>query len=481
MSGLLPALVILALLLCAGAIGLYSVAQLHLLSVWWRRPPQKALPQDSAQLPTLTVQLPLYNEANVARRLLRCVAALDWPSERLQIQVLDDSTDETVAIVADEVKALRAAGLDIVQLCRSDRTGFKAGALAEGLKQARGELIAIFDADFLPRPDFLRQAVACMGPEVGLVQGRWGHLNRRASAFTRTQAFHLDAHFTLEQHARCIGGLMMGFNGTAGVWRRACIDAAGGWEVDTLTEDLDLAYRAQLAGWGLRYVDVLEAPAELPEQMAAIRAQQHRWMRGGAQVARKLLRTLWRSTQPLTRKLQGSVHLLGSSIFLAVLGLCLVNPLLVPVMGQDPDMTLAVSLASAPLKLAVPTLLLVYTTACVHRAGRLGAGLWRTVTELPLLLLFCNGLSLHNSGAVLQGWFGGTGVFVRTPKAGDTPNGRASVRYVMRRGLGMRLGELAMASWSGLGLAWAVSAGAWTSAAWLGFQTLGFIAVQKER
>ncbi|MCP4918571.1 MAG: glycosyltransferase [Proteobacteria bacterium] len=458
------------------AIGTYSVAQLHLLWLWYRSRPGRGLPEADAQVPRVTVQLPLYNEADVAERLIRCIGALDWPAERLEIQVLDDSTDRTVDIVATEVARLRSSGVDAVQVRREDRAGYKAGALRNGMKAAHGELIAIFDADFLPRPDFLRQAVACLGPDVGLVQGRWGHLNRDTSAFTRAQAFHLDAHFTFEQHARCRGGLLMGFNGTAGVWRRSCIEDAGGWNIDTLTEDLDLSYRAQLAGWGLRYVDALEAPAELPEDMAAIRAQQHRWMRGGAQVAHKLLGPLWRSDEPFRRKLQGTAHLLGSSIFLAVLALAVINPLIVPVLSSGSEMAIAVGAATAPLRLAVPTLLLVYLTSCIFRDGR-GAGVRRTLTGLPMLLLFCNGLSLHNSVAVLQGWFGGPGEFLRTPKRGD----HSASSYRMSRGAGVRLGEWVLCVWSVAGLVYALDAAAWTSAAWLAFQAVGFLVVQRSR
>ena len=469
-------LVVAVVAVASSAIGVYALAQLHLVSLWWRDRPLREVPSPGERCPRVTVQLPLYNEADVAERLLECVGRLDWPRNCLEIQVLDDSTDGTVAIVAEGVSRLREQGVSAVQVRRSDRVGYKAGALREGLREARGELIAIFDADFLPRPDFLRQAVACLGPEVGLVQGRWGHLNRDASAFTRTQAFHLDAHFTLEQHARSHGGLLMGFNGTAGVWRRDCIEQAGGWNIDTLTEDLDLAYRAQLAGWRLDYVDALEAPAELPEEMAAIRAQQHRWMKGGAQVARKLLGPLWRSDQPLRSKLQGTAHLLGSSIFLAVFALAVVNPLILPAMHSGSELAIGIAAATAPLRIAVPTLLLVYLTSCTHRDGR-RPGVWRTLTGLPMLLLFCNGLSLHNAVAVLEGWFGGTGEFVRTPKKGD----RTVSSYRMSRGGWVRLGEWLLLAWSLAGLFYAVEARVWSSAAWLGFQALGFLAVQKPR
>ena len=231
-------------------------------------------------VPKVTVQLPLFNERTVAQRLVACVGALDRATDKLQVQVLDDSTDETVDIVAEAVAEQRAQGLDIVHVRRSNRQGFKAGALAHGLEHASGEFVAIFDADFLPEPDFLRRAMARFTPQIGLVQARWGWLNPRASILTRAQTMHLDAHFTVEQQARSSGDMFMGFNGTAGVWRRRTIDEAGGWHADTLTEDLDLSFRAQLHGWTLAYVDALEAPSELPEAFAAVRTQQHRWMKG---------------------------------------------------------------------------------------------------------------------------------------------------------------------------------------------------------
>ena len=462
----------------AAMIVLYAAAQTHLLWLWLRRPPDDVETPTTA-LPVITVQLPLYNEANVARRLLRCIAALDWPRDRLQVQVLDDSDDETVGIVADEVARLRAAGLDITQVRRCDRSGFKAGALKAAMGAVRGELIAIFDADFLPRPDFLRRAIALLGPEVGLVQGRWGHLNRRASAFTRTQAFHLDAHFTLEQHARCAGGLLMGFNGTAGVWRRSCIEAAGGWDTDTLTEDLDLAYRAQLAGWQLRYADSLEAPAELPAEMAAIRAQQHRWMKGGAQVARKLLPTLWRGPLPLRRKLQGTAHLMGSSLFVAVAAICVVNPLLGPLSAAEPRVATALGVAGLGLTTSGLVLMSAYAVVCTHRRGSAARGLAAALTGYPLLILFCWGLSLHNAAAALEGWFGATGEFVRTPKIGEGDS--LPARYRLHRRGWLQVAELGMAGWSAVGAAWAISAGNAAAAGWLGAQALGFLAVQRPR
>ncbi len=437
--------------LAALAVSLHALALLHLLL----RRPRPAVPVPLGDdLPVVTVQLPLFNEPDVAGALLRCVAALDWPPERLQIQVLDDSTDETPGIVAAEVEWMRRRGLAVQHLRRAERTGFKAGALAEGLQTARGELIAILDADFRPRPDWLRQAVACLAPDVGLVQCRWSFRNADASLLTRAQALHLDAHFAVEQQARS-AGLFMGFNGTAGVWRRAAIDAAGGWEGDTLTEDLDLAYRAQLAGWRLRYVDDIDVPSDLPDQLGAVRSQQHRWIRGGAQVARKLLLRLWRSRQPLQRKLHGTAHLLASSVFLPVLLLCLLAPVLafVPAGG----------VVGVLLRGVLGVLVLVYGTACVRRAG--WGGLWRLVRDLPVFLVLVTAICVHDAHAAWLGWTAGTGTFVRTPKGS---------RVVPRRLPPTLPMEALVAVWSWVGLVAAVARGQWGGAAFLSAQALGF-------
>ncbi len=454
--------------LSATAIGLHVLAWVHLLWLRRRRRTEPAPPPLAGDdLPTLTLQLPLYNEASVARELLECCARLDWPD--LQIQVLDDSTDETVAIVAEAVARLSAQGTDIVHLRRDHREGFKAGALAEGLETARGELIAILDADFRPAPGWLRRAVASLGPQDGLVQCRWGFRNPRASVLTRAQALHLDAHFALEQEARSSGGLLMGFNGTAGVWRRACIDAAGGWEGDTLTEDLDLSYRAQLAGWNLRYVDDIVVLSDLPEALQAVRAQQHRWIRGGAQVARKLLTSLWSTRLPLRRKVQGTAHLLASSVFLPVLALCVITPAL-PLIQAEAGLLAEVLLAYAGWLLRGVLLVLVtaYSTVCVHRAGSLGEGLGRLLRDLPPFMALVTAICVHDAWAALLGWVGPTGTFVRTPKG---------LQPISRRLPGGLALESGLAVWSWTGLALGVQQAQWALLPFLGFQAVAFTAL----
>src|SRR6056297_2067888 len=280
-------------------------------------PDPEDLPEPDASWPSVTVQLPLYNEADVVDRLIDACAALDYPRRKLEIQVLDDSTDETVDKVADRVEYWQNRGVDIVHIHRTDRTGYKAGALANGLRLARGDYVAIFDADFVPGADFLRRMMPHFFDDenLGMVQARWGHLNQDDSLLTQVQAFGLDAHFAIEQHVRQASDCFMNFNGTAGVWRRACIEDAGGWEHDTLTEDLDLSYRAQLEGWAFKYVPTTEVPAELPPDMNALRSQQFRWAKGGVETALKLVGRLWRSEEPARVKLQGTFHLTAHFAF----------------------------------------------------------------------------------------------------------------------------------------------------------------------
>ncbi|NNE70592.1 MAG: glycosyltransferase, partial [Rhodothermales bacterium] len=266
--------------------------------------------------PLVTIQIPLYNEALVADRVIAACARQDYPRDRMEIQVLDDSTDETVRVVADAVRFWRKQGVRMVHLRRTHRTGYKAGALAEGLKVAQGDLVAMFDADFVPPREFLRRMVPHFASrDTGFVQARWGHLNDAAGTLTRLQAFGLDAHFAIEQTARTVSGYPAGFNGTAGIWRKSCIEDAGGWSADTLTEDLDLSYRAQLRGWKMVYLPRIVVPAELPMEMGGFRAQQHRWTKGMTQTALKLVGTLVRSRRAhrfptrLGFRIQGLIHL----------------------------------------------------------------------------------------------------------------------------------------------------------------------------
>ena len=305
-------------LLSTTLLALYGLNMLaHVCVYWWQRgaggPPaveRAASSLGDDHLPLVMVQLPIYNERDVAARLIHAVARLDWPVDRLLVQVLDDSTDDTTAIVATALSCYREWGQHVEHVRRPSRTGYKAGALQYGLASSAADFVAIFDADFVPPADFLRRTIPFFAdPSVACVQARWGHINAEESGFTQAQALGFDGHFIVEKQARDAVGAFTHFNGSAGVWRRAAIDAAGGWQADTLTEDFDLSYRAQLAGWRIVYCGDVVVPAELPVQLDAFRRQQHRWAKGSMQTAGKLLGQLWRAPQPLWRKVFGTLHL----------------------------------------------------------------------------------------------------------------------------------------------------------------------------
>ena len=306
-------------------ITIYCMMQLHLLykyKSFYRKNgiPKMLKAEGNQELPFITIQLPIFNEMYVVERLLENVTKFDYPRDKFEIHVLDDSIDETVEITKKEVEKYQAQGFNIQQIRRTNRQGYKAGALKEAMQFAKGEFIAIFDADFLPRPDFLRTTIAhfLVNEKVGVVQTRWEHINQNYSLLTRLQAMQLNVHFTVEQKGREAGNYLLQFNGTAGVWRRACIDDAGGWQSDTLTEDLDLSIRAQLKGWEITYLEKFGSPAELPAEMNGLKSQQFRWMKGGAESAKKLLPTVWKSDLKLSQKLHTTSHLLGSSVFIFI-------------------------------------------------------------------------------------------------------------------------------------------------------------------
>jgi cellulose synthase/poly-beta-1,6-N-acetylglucosamine synthase-like glycosyltransferase len=361
----------------------------------------------------VTVQLPIYNEANVAARLLASVGRLRYPRDRLEIQVLDDSTDETQAIVERSAVALRESGLDVAVIHRATRAGFKAGALSEGLARAKGEILLILDADFVPSPNLLERTVGHFrDPRVGAVQTRWGHLNRESSGFTRTQALMLDGHFVVEHAGRSFAGCFFNFNGSAGLWRREAIVGAGGWQSDTLTEDLDLSYRAQLAGWRFVYRPEIEVPAELPESMAAFKSQQHRWARGGMQTLRKLAARVVRAPVPLRVKIEAMFHLTANVTYPMVVLLALVLPVTVLRL----DRSLAASIPEL-LVLALGTLGL--TAFYAFATASASAREWRRgMLGVPRLLALGVGMSVSQSHALLAGLAGGAAEFTRTPKRG---------------------------------------------------------------
>ncbi|RMH87206.1 MAG: glycosyltransferase, partial [Calditrichaeota bacterium] len=313
-DGLILALYLIAL----STLGLFGIHKYFLLYTFrkYKKHPLPS-PESPAEWPRVTVQLPIYNERYVVKRLLKAVANLDYPREKLHIQVLDDSTDDTVKLTARLVEMLRRKGFRIEHIRRPNRVGFKAGALAYGMDHSTSEYFAIFDADFVPQPDFLKQTIPyLLQPGIGMVQTRWGHINRNYSLLTRLQAILLDAHFIIEHLSRNRSGRFFNFNGTAGVWRRQAILDAGGWQHDTLTEDLDLSYRAQIAGWRFIFLPHVVAPAELPAEMNAYKTQQHRWAKGAVQTALKLIPSIWRSDYPFYIRLEAIIHLCNNFAYL---------------------------------------------------------------------------------------------------------------------------------------------------------------------
>ncbi|MRR58098.1 MAG: glycosyltransferase [Deltaproteobacteria bacterium] len=399
-----------------GALSLYGLHRIWLLLNWrlLRDSTAKAAPLLPDNLPLVTVQLPVYNERFVAQRLVDAVARLDWPADRLEIQVLDDSTDDTSDIVAKRVAHWQWRGIPIRHIRRSHRGGFKAGALAEGLKAARGEFVAIFDADFIPAPDFLTKTVPHFhDPRVGMVQTRWGFCNAEHSWLTGVQALLLGPHFSIEHQVRFRKGLFFNFNGTAGIWRRRAIADAGGWQADTVTEDLDLSYRAQLAGWRFVYLDGYEVPSELPVTLAAFRSQQQRWAKGSVQTARKILPLLLSRDLSLAVKCEAVTHLLANICWLlgTVIFLTL-YPTIVFRIGVGPWQMMRLDL---PLFVATSCAIMSYFF--VYVLATRDHGSLRRFLILPIVSI---GLAPSISLAVLRGLWSTGGFFERTPKFGIT-------------------------------------------------------------
>ncbi len=363
-------------------------------------------------LPFVTVQLPIYNEWYVVERLIESAAALDYPQELLEIQVLDDSTDDTALLVAEKVKQLQGRGVDVVHIHRENRTGFKAGALANGLEKSKGEYLAIFDADFLPQPDFLKKVLPHFDHEkVAFVQARWGHLNRNYSLLTQLQSFSLDAHFAIDQLARANTDYVFNFNGTAGIWRKSAVVDAGGWKADTLTEDMDLSYRAFLRGWSARYAGEVEVPAELPVSFTAYRRQQYRWARGSLECAIRYIPVIWNSDFSLARKFQATLHLTGYALHLLTFVLILFYPLLLLFATKFPTLL-------APVGIGLVMNFLVFAPAMYFIvAQQLLRRRW--FMSLPLIFLmsiFSSGMILNTLRAALQILQKRVIPFERTPK-----------------------------------------------------------------
>ncbi|KEO74094.1 glycosyltransferase [Anditalea andensis] len=394
----------------------YSLAQAHLLFIFLKKKKNLSpiVIADIEALPYVTVQLPLFNEKYVVDRLIHAAAAIRYPAAKLEIQLLDDSTDETVQMVQSCIRLYPQ--FDIVHIQRDDRKGFKAGALKNALGSAKGELIAIFDADFVPDPDFLIKTVGFFkDPKVGMVQSRWTHLNEDYSILTRLQAFALDAHFMVEQLGRNCQKAFINFNGTGGIWRKACILDAGNWEDDTLTEDLDLSYRAQKKGWEFIYRPDIASPAELPPVMSAIKSQQFRWTKGGAECAVKHLKSVFTLPLPWKTKYHATAHLLNSFIFIAVLVASISS---IPIWWAFYDNWIPEYYfqAAAVFLLSFIVIALVYFFANLSLLKFRFKGTLQFLYELPLFLSVSMGLSLHNSQAVWEGLTGRKSPFIRTPK-----------------------------------------------------------------
>ncbi len=394
-------------------LAVYGWHRYYLVYLYMRHKDRQPLPQAIPDvLPAVTIQLPIYNEMYVADRLIDAVCELDYPRELLQIQVLDDSTDETCSVAERAVRRHAARGVDIAYIHRTDRTGYKAGALEAGMQSATGEFIAIFDADFIPTADFLRRTVPYFtDTRIGMVQARWGHINQDYSLLTKIQSILLDGHFVLEHGGRNRAGLFFNFNGTAGIWRRAAIVDAGGWQHDTLTEDLDLSYRAQLRGWKFVFLPDLIAPAEVPVEMNAFKSQQHRWAKGSIQTCRKLLPRILQSDLPLHTKAEAFFHLTANFNYPLM---CVLSVLMAPSMVIRYNMGwYEMLLIDVPLFFAATASVANFYMVCQRELHKD----WITrLKYLPFLMSIGIGLAVNNTRAVFEALFNKQSEFARTPK-----------------------------------------------------------------
>ena len=419
----------------------YSLAQLNLLiNYLGQKKRNQDAPKfnflDSKEIPFVTIQLPIYNEKYVVKRLLENIAKIEYPSSKLEIQVLDDSTDDSLIDTEKQIKALQETGLDIKHITRTNRQGYKAGALKGGIETAKGEFIAIFDADFLPDSDWLKKTVIYFkDSKIGVVQTRWGHINRDYSTLTRIQAFALDAHFSLEQVGRNAKGHFINFNGTAGIWRKECILDAGNWEGDTLTEDLDLSYRAQLKNWKFKYLEDVETPAELPVVISAARSQQFRWNKGGAENFRKtVLSVISAKNISFKTKFHGVMHLLNSSMFLCVFTVAFLSIPMLYIKSMYPHLDWVFDTTSFFM---ISTVILFVCYWFTYKSNQ-GSGFSNFVDYIKLFFTFFSvvlGFSLHNSIAVLEGHIGKRSEFVRTPKfnINDITDGWKGNKYLTKK------------------------------------------------
>jgi cellulose synthase/poly-beta-1,6-N-acetylglucosamine synthase-like glycosyltransferase len=399
-------------------LSLYGIHRYSILYLYFKNRHRKPeTPSKFDVLPIVTIQLPIYNEVHVVERLLKAISELDYPKDKFEIQVLDDSTDETRQLTDRTVANLQANGFDAVVLHRKDRVGFKAGALDYGFNRAKGEFFFILDADFVPPPNILRDCIHYFrDPKVGMIQTRWGHINRSYSWLTRAQAILLDGHLVLEQTARSRTGRFFNFNGTAGLWRKSCIGEAGGWQHDTLTEDLDLSYRAQLRGWKFVFLGDIVTPAELPVDIDGLKTQQHRWAKGSIQTCKKVLPRLWRSKLPVFIKIEATAHLTANFAYLLLACLCVLQH---PSSGPS-SVAAGGVVRSMLIDFPIFIVTTVSTTIFYLFAQReLHPKTWkREIWFFPFVLALGIGLSINNGRAVLEAIFNRRSDFYRTPKYG---------------------------------------------------------------
>lgn len=439
-------------------LAVYGLHRYQLVYLYYKY--RRNVPRKTAcfrERPRVTIQLPMFNEQFVAKRIIEATCKIEYPRDRLEIQVLDDSTDETVDIARETCDRMRALGHPVTYLHRTNRVGYKAGALEEGLKVATGEFVFIFDADFVPPPDILDHMIDhFVDPKVGMVQARWEHINRDQSLLTKTQAVYLDGHFVIEHTARNRSGRFMSFNGTAGAWRRSTIADAGGWQHDTVTEDLDLSYRAQCKGWKFIYLPEITSPAELPPEINAFKSQQHRWTKGGAQTCKKLLPGILRSRLPWRIKMEAFFHLTGCVTPILILMLILLLfPVMLCKMSLFKDSPMGQVLFDGSLFLIATCSASSFYVACQREIFRTWA---ESLKYLPFLMSLGVGISLNNTRAAIEGFFGKSAEFVRTPKFGATASRDVAIH---KKSAKNPLDMKRLQAWCELGLALYLSVCLW--------------------